>query len=153
MSGLKISGIQNALVSHALTLGEFDQVSGHEPKNAPGTGLWAAVFLSSGEPVGEISGLDAASARVAFDIRVSQNMLQEPQDDIDPRIAGAVDTLMAAYCADFTLGGLIRNVDVFGETGRGLFFDAGYFEQDHKHYRAVVVTVPMIVNDVWSLTP
>jgi hypothetical protein len=148
---LPIRSILDAMNSHAMKLGVFDKVAGHEPKNAPGSGLWAALFLGDGEAVGEVSGLNAVSGRVEVQIRITQNMLAEPQDDIDPTIADAVDALMAAYCADFTLNGLIRNVDVFGETGQRLGWRAGYVEQDHKMFRAFDVTVPMIVNDFWSL--
>lgn len=150
---LDVRAILNAMTSHAMTLGQFDRVAGHEPKNAPGSGLWAAMFLGDGEAVGEVSGLDKASGRVEVQIRITQNMLTEPMDDIDPKIAGAIDALMTVYCADFTLGGLVRNVDVFGQTGPALGWRAGYLEQDHKMYRAFDVTVPMIVNDLWELSP
>jgi hypothetical protein len=153
MAVLNIRGILDAMASHAASLGQFDKVAGHEPKRAPGNGLWAAVFLGDGNAEGEVSGLDKASGRVEVQIRITQNMLTEPQDDIDPLIADAVDALMSAYCADFTLGGLIRNVDVFGQAGGPLGWRAGYLEQDHKMYRAFDVTVPMIINDLWSLTP
>ena len=36
-----IDSVLNAIVSHALTTGYFDQVNQHEPKNRPGAGLTA----------------------------------------------------------------------------------------------------------------
>jgi hypothetical protein len=150
---LDTRAILNAIISHAASLGYFEQVAGHEPKSAPGNGLWASVFLGRVEAVGEVSGLDAATVRVEINVRITQNMLTEPQDDIDPVIAEATDKLLNAYAGNFTLGGLVRNVDVFGETGQGLTAQGGYMEHDHKNYRAVMINLPVIVNDVWELTP
>lgn len=150
---LNTKAILNAIISHAEASGHFERFAGHDFTSAPGAGVWGSVFLDSIDPSGEVSGLNAASARVVVQVRITQNMLKDPQDDIDPEIAAAVDVLLDAILGDFTLGGLVRNIDVFGETGQGVFVSAGYFEQDHKNYRATDITIPMIINDVWSLTP
>lgn len=150
---INLRGILNAIISHAKASGHFEQFAGHDFKSAPGAGVWGSVFLDTIEPIGEVSGLNSATVRVSVMVRVTQNMLKDPQDDIDPEIAGAVDALLDAVLDDFTLGGLVRNIDVFGETGAGVSVNAGYFEQDHRNYRATDITIPMIINDVWELTP
>lgn len=150
---LGASGILAAVESHALASGRFDRVNRHEPKSAPGNGLSAAIWVQSLRPVATASGLASTSARLELSERVYVGMLAEPQDDIDTRILEAIDTLMAAYSGDFDLGGLVRNVDLLGEHGDPLSADAGYLEQDKKLYRVMVITLPLIINDLWGQAP
>jgi len=144
---LNLTGILDAIASHAAASGHFDRVDTHEPKNAPGNGLSAAIWVDEIRPVA--SGLAVTGALVTVNLRISLNMLQEPQDAIDLNMVKAVDALMTAYSGDFTLGDLIRDVDLLGEHGDGLSAQAGYIEQDHKMYRVMTLKIPMVVNDVW----
>ncbi len=61
-----------------------------------------------------------------------------------------VDKLIAAFVADFSLGGKSRNIDIFGAHGFPLSARAGYIDIDNKKFRIMDITVPVIVNDVWS---
>lgn len=150
---LNSTTIIDAVRSHAASLGQFRRLTAHEPKNAPGNGLTWAVWSDKIQPVLS-SGLNITSVRMVLMIRIYQPMLAEPQDEIDPRILEAVDALMGAYCNDFTLGGLIRHVDIFGaEAGQGLQATAGYLNQDHKLYRVVTIQLPLVINDVWEQNP
>lgn len=151
---MNVSGILAALESHALRLGVFETVNTHELKAAPGRGLRAEIWNQSGGPVASGSGLRETTAVLLWQVRVRTNMLQEPQDRIDPDVMGAVDLLVAAYSGDFQLGGLIRNVDIFGAGGQGgLRWQAGYLTQDQGVYRIMDVFVPTIVNDAWVQVP
>jgi PKD repeat protein len=147
---LDVVGITAAIETHALASGRFETVNGHEPKSAPGLGITAAVWFQSIEPAPAASGLAATTIRLVMNIRITTNMLAEPQDGIDPNIVSAVDALMAAYSGDFTFGGQVRNVDLLGQTGQPMRADAGYLTQDNRSYRAVVITLPLICNDVWE---
>lgn len=139
----------DAVVSDVQRSGYFDKVNTHEPKKAPGTGLTAAVWLQSIEPIALASGLAATSARIIFTLRVYQSMLMEPQDLIDPSMARAVANLMRRYHDDFDFEGLIRNVDLLGSFGVSLSAVSGYLEIDGSMYRIMDMTIPCIVNDVW----
>jgi hypothetical protein len=77
-------------------------------------------------------------------------MLAEPQDDIDLNLALATHAVMSAITGDFTLGGLVRTVDLLGMTSEQLGGEAGYLNQDQKLYRVMVITVPCLVNDLWT---
>jgi len=149
---LGAAAILAAVKTHAQVIGQFERVLGHEPKSAPGNGLSAAVWVDSIRPVLS-SGLTSTSARLVLKLRVYTNMLADPQDTIDERILTAVDALMAEYSGDFELGGLGRNVDVFGVDGDPLSADAGYMEQDSKLYRVMVITLPLVINDLWAQAP
>src|SRR6187399_2482139 len=104
--------ILNAMQSHAEASGWFDKVNGHEPKNTPGYRLTAAHWIQAIDPLPAASGLDATTGRLTWNVRVYQNFRSEPLDAIDPHVAGAVNALMIAYSRDFTLSGLVRNVDL-----------------------------------------
>jgi hypothetical protein len=146
--------IVDAVASHAAASGHFDSaVNKHEPKSPPGHGLSASVWAQRLRPVPAASGLRSTSALLVLNLRVQAGMLQEPQDDIDPYILDAVDALMIAYSGDFTLGGLVRNVDLLGQSGVALAAEAGYLTiggQQGGMYRVMVITIPMIINDAWE---
>lgn len=148
-----IDAILNALVSHAASTGLFERVNAHEPKNAPGNGLSAAVWVDSIGPTPSASGLAATTGRVALQVRLFTNMIQEPMDAIDPNMVKAVDTLMGLYSGDFELGGSVRNVDLLGQTGTPLSALAGYINQDGKLFRVMTILVPLIINDLWNQVP
>src|SRR2546429_1429361 len=142
--------ILNAAVSHAMALGLFERANGHEPKNAPGNGITAAVWVDYIGPHPGQSGLATTSARLVLNVRIYTSMLAEPQDAIDPRVLAAVGVLMGEYSGDFDFGGAVESVDLLGRAGPPMSAQAGYLNQDGKLYRVMTITVPVIVNDVWS---
>jgi len=142
-----------AAADHAYASGLFDRVTGHEPKSAPGSGLTAAFWLADLRPVPAESGLSLTTYRLVLSIRIYNPMLQEPQDGIDPAILTATGALVIAYSGDFTLGGLVKSVDLLGRAGEPLAGRAGYIEQDKRLYRAVVITLPLILNDLAEQAP
>jgi hypothetical protein len=146
---LNITGIIDAIVSHALASGWFERVNGHEPKSSPGSGLTAAVWVQNIRAV-QSSGLSVSSALLVFNVRLYTSMVQEPQDQIDPTLVQAVSGLFDAYAGDFELGGLIRAVDIRGMEGTALAAVAGYLTQGGVTYRVITITLPVIVNDVWQ---
>lgn len=150
---LDATGIVNAVMSHAMASGLFSRVNGFEPKSHPGSGLTAAVWADTIGPIPAASGLAATSGRVVLKMRLYTNMIQEPQDAIDPEMLKAVDVLMTAYSGDFTLGGLVRNVDVLGSSGTPLSAQAGYINVSGQLMRVYDVTVPIVANDLWVQAP
>ena len=145
---LGVPAIIDALTSKAGALGVFDAVNAHEPKNAPGAGVACSVWCSKMSPAPEASGLAVASVLVEFQMRIYTSMLQEPQDGIEPSVLAAADLVFTALIGGFTLGGNVRDVDVFGAHSEGLRAEAGYLNQDGKLFRVMDIHVPMIVSDV-----
>ena len=145
---LGTKAILAAVQSHASRTGLVERVLGHEPKSAPGNGISVAVWVQNLRPA--TSGLTSTSVRLELSVRVYTNMLAKPEDAIDANLLEVVDALMGAYSGDFTLGGLVKNVDLLGAEGEPLSADAGYLEQDSKLYRVMVISLPLIVNDLWS---
>lgn len=154
MAALDESGwvaILTAVQDHALTTGLFDQVNGHEPKSPPGNGLTAAIWIARIRPVNS-SGLAATSGVLDVNVRV-QTRLSEPQDAIETHLLAAVNELMIGYSADFTLGGQVREVDLLGMEGIPLAATAGYLTQAEVTYRVMTITLPLVINDLWSQSP
>jgi len=142
-------GILAEIESFALSSGLFDQVNRHEPKSAPArTGVTAGIW-SSGMRAGT-SGLDRVSVVLTFQLRIYTSMLQEPQDEIDPRLLDATDAMFAALAGNFTLSGKSRYVDIFGSDSDGLSATPGYLSQDSKIFRVMDIAIPIIVNDAYA---
>jgi hypothetical protein len=132
-----VAALIDNLVSTALELGEFRSINFHEPKAAPGSGLRLALWAQSIEPIAGASGLASTSGYVVANARAYGNMLAKPEDDVDPRIMSA-------------LGGTIRNIDLLGEYGQKLSAQAGYITISSAMYRIMTLTIPCIVNDMWT---
>lgn len=151
--GINSRDLIERVASHAMSLGYFDRVNQHEPKNGPGRGMTCAVWINRIEGTSVRSGLAKTSARVEFNVRIYLNMIQEPQDMIDPDMMDAVDALLGAYTADFTLGGTVAAVDLMGMAQRHpLGAEAGYINIDNKVYRVMTITLPILVDDAWIQT-
>ena len=142
------------IASHAMATGYFDRVNQHEPKSKPGRGLTCAIWVDRIEPARSRSGLTSTDARVVFIVRVYTNMLQQPQDAIDPNVMEAVDILFEAYTGDFQLGDDSRFIDVLGMTqGHALDSQSGYINIDNMTYRVMTISVPVIVTGAWPQVP
>jgi hypothetical protein len=60
--------------------------------------------------------------------------------------------MMVAFSGDFALGFAdgIRQIDLLGASGQSLSSQSGYVEIDKKMYRVVDITIPVIINDMFS---
>lgn len=152
-----IQSLIDAVVSHASASGHYASVQGHEPKSMPPTGpgpdLMCAVFLSGLSPARTGSGLAATTARVELTARVYLPFRKEPEDLIDPTLAGAVDDFFEALTGDFELGGNARNVDVLGAQGSPLSVRFAYQAVDGATFRVADITIPIVINDAWIQEP
>lgn len=147
---LDVTTILDAIQSHALASGYFTKVNGAEPKSPPDTsGILCAVWVEEIGPATGGSGLDSTSIRLAFYVRLYAGLLTEAEDAIDPNLMTALDALLTAYSGDFTLGGLVRQVDLLGAFGNPLAARAGYLVEGGAEFRVMTITLPVVVNDLW----
>lgn len=143
--------IRNALVSHAKRLGGIDTATGAEPEEGPTQGqVHYAVWYDRISPAPGASGLDATAVRLAYVGRLYVALGARRLEDAELRIGEAVDRLLAAYSGDFTLGGLVRNVDLQGAHGAPLEVAFGYQRIGDAQFRVATFTLPLIVNNVWE---
>ena len=139
-----VNALIDGVASIAMDTGAFRSVNTHEPKSAPGSGLRLAIWAQTVEPIAAASGLASTSGYVVLQARAYGNMLQKPEDEIDPRLMTAATVLIGAFSADFTLGGLVRNVDLPVRAEQVDVTIGGTM------YRIFTVTVPCVVNDMWE---
>lgn len=148
-----VTDLFNAIVTDALTLGIFETVNTHEPKTAPGNGLRCNIYVDTIRPV-KSSGLALTSGLLSFYVEIYNSMLQEPQDDIDPAILSAVCALLESYTGDFRLAmdttADIRMVDLLGAYSEGLSAQSGYKQLDNKMYRVMVISLPVVIDDMFE---
>jgi hypothetical protein len=146
------SELFDAIESHALASGIFDEVNTAEPKAAPGTGITCAIWIQSIAPAPEASGLAATTTRIEFQVRLYTSFLAEPVDMIDKNLLDASIALMEDYTGDFGLSIVseVRSIDLLGEHGTPMQADAGYLNADGKIYRVITITLPIVYNDLWN---
>lgn len=133
-------------------LGVFQRVNGHEPVSPPGAQLSFSFWLADIKGVTS-SGMAAISGVVTLTGRVYKSALAanaKEFDAIDPAILTATCDLLAAFSNGFTLGGTVRAVDLLGMHGAPLSAQAAYVPMEDKRYRVTEVTIPVIINDLWT---
>ena len=138
------SALFAAIQSMAQELGIFEAVETHDPWNAPGNRLFCSITLGAVKPVTS-SGLASVSGQVTLLVRVWSSALQRPLGKIDPEVLSAVCSLMGAFAGGFTLGGTVRDVDLFAMTAQ-----PAYIDFEGKPFRTVEIQVPVIVNDMFA---
>jgi hypothetical protein len=143
-----IGSLFSSLESHALGLGIFRRVNLHEPENAPGEGLSCSIILGPIAADGKFSGLNSVSGTITFLIMVWNSMMQKPLDGVDPAILTAVSTLLNEYSGNFTLGGTVRDIDLLS-----LRAEPVYVEQEGKQFRVEQISLPIVIDDLWQMSP
>jgi hypothetical protein len=143
----------NDVVSDIQTLGVFETVNQHEPKSAPQNGFVASVWMDAIDPVGRASGLAATSGVVTLMCRCYSSMLLQPVDNIDPGLMSAVATVLNVFSTGYSLSGSVRDVDLLGMYGKSLSAQAGYVSIDNKMFRVMTITIPVIINDMFTQAP
>lgn len=150
---LDASTLLDAVQDHALRSGWFEQVNGHEPTESspPDTsGLTAAVWVQRIGPAVGGSGLSATTIRLELMLRMYAGINRESEAAIDPNLLAALDDLLGRYSNDFDLDGLVREVDLLGQFGDPLQARAGYIVQSGTEFRIMDITLPLIVDDLWT---
>lgn len=146
-----VNAVFDKVVSYALASGRFDAVNQHEIKSSPGTDVLCSVWIQSLSPI-RTSGLSSTSGLVVLQARVYMNFIQQPYDMIDPKVTAAAADLIGAFTGDFDFGNVanVRNVDLLGSSGAALSAASGYIEIDRQIFRVMTITVPVIINDMFS---
>lgn len=134
----------SAIRSTAKQLGVFSATIGHDPENAPPSGVSCSIALGGVKPV-TTSGLAAVSGQVTLTVHVWSFAQARPLDDVDPQVLAATCSLMGAFAGGFTLGGLVREVDLFAMDAK-----PGYVNFQGKEFRTMTITLPIVINDMFA---
>lgn len=150
MADLNTAAILDAVESHAAASGYFDKTRGGEPLGSPGAGLTFAVWVDSILPHPAGSGMRSTTGRIEFAVRLYHPVDSRSPDRIDPAMIAATDALIRAYSGDYTLGGLVKAIDLLGMSGTSLRAQSGYVDYAGAEYRVMTITLPILVDDLWS---
>ena len=135
-----------AIQSYAQELSLFPGgVATHDPWNAPTGHLFCSIALGPVRPVPAASGLRSVSGQVMLLVRVWSSALQKPLDNIDPEVLAVTCSLMGAFAGGFTLGGTVRNIDLMAMSAQ-----PAWVEFEGKPLRVVEISVPIVINDMFS---
>lgn len=145
-----VGNIFTKLRDHASALGVFEHVEGHAMVNPPPSGIGIAFEAGPIKPGSQYSGLKATSVVFTCTGSIYTTMQTQPADTVELDITGASMALMVALSGDFDLGGNVRNIDLLGATGVGLSADPGYLKLGEQTFRASVITIPMVITDVFE---
>jgi len=143
-----IAAAVDRVASTAAASGYFDAVLRHEPKSAPTGELTFSTWIGEIQPIAEQSGLDVTSCRLSMFGRVWMNMLHEPQDEIDTRVAQAASHMIAQLTGNLGIDGAY--LDLLGAHGDPLGAPLGYIEADRTMFRVADITIPFICPDVFD---
>lgn len=151
-----ITALYDAFTDMARRSALFDRTSTHESRNEPGIKLTLEVLMGPIRCVGRASGLASTSGRLEFTLRIRGPRASEPDDATERAILYAAVWLMTAINQDYelervqaTVAGMVQCVDVLGMHGDPLGMEPGWLEQNGAQYRAAVITVGVILNDVF----
>lgn len=148
-----IAGLFAQVEARAQTLGDIEQVIGHEPRSAPVSLPALAVWFNGLGPARGFSGLDATSVRCEFRGRVYLNGQAKDEDKNEQKLLYLAALVMGAFSGAFTLGGEAVAVDLLGAWGNPLDAQPGWLAHDSKEFRVAEITVPVILDDVWRQVP
>lgn len=135
----------SALKSVPLQTRLFQDVDTHEPWNAPGTGLYCSIIMGPLRPEPAKSGLNSTTGSITFTVRVWSGAMIRSPDKVDPEVLAAVATLMTAYSADYTLGQLVRNIDLMAMSAQ-----PGWVPFEGKQFRVMDIQMPIVINDMFA---
>lgn len=143
-SAAQAQALFDALQSAVQGTGLFQGVDTHEPESPPGLRLYCSIMLGPLRAV-PASGLNATSGQVTFTIRIWSRARQRPLDKIDPELLAAAATVMGVLSGKFTLAGTVRNIDLFAMSGV-----PGWIEFEGEQFRVMEITVPIVINDMFT---
>lgn len=151
-AGVRISSILDILISDAQLLGIFERVNQYESTTSPGSGLTAEiVWIMGPTPMAGRSGLASTSARVVYGMRIMLEFKNTPKESLDPAITNAVDLYVNSLLGELALADAQGSfIDVFGMGGVPIDAVGGYLTLDQTTYRIGTITIPVIMENVWT---
>lgn len=147
--------LQNWLIGHATATAEIaTPVLAYEPKSkidysAAGGKPVAAGWLGPLRHAPGHGGLDSTSARVTWTLRLHLNAFTPDQASVERTMLTAVDALFRAYFGDLRPATGIE-FDPKGIYGEAITGDPGFLDIDKQLSRVYVITLGVVVADLWG---
>jgi hypothetical protein len=125
----------------------------HEPVAAPAQVPAVALWGAAVEPVGAVSGLSEVSGRLTVTARIYAAKAQLMNDQAEALMLTLTCALLGGLAGAFTLGGTAMFIDLLGAHGQKLTAIPGYLDHGDTKFRVSEVTVPIIIDPLWTEAP
>ena len=143
-----INNTLQAMKTYVQNLGLFQTIQIGEPKQSPGQGLHACIFMNAVSISMIYAGGDTRESHVVT-LRVYKDMLSEQTDslnNLESEVASSVSQLMENMLGDTDLESTVMSIDAAGMDGTSMSTSFGYVDVSGVMYRVADITVPVIVN-------
>ena len=152
-TGLNAAGVLAGIESVLQAVGGIEQVVTSQSTNPPTDGIGAQVWAGPIKPVGVRSGLASVSVLTVTNIRLTMPLATQPPESIDPALLTTLSDVMNALAGGFTLDGEVAQVDLLGQYGVPMDGIPGYVDYAGVGYRCITLTVPAVLDDIWTEAP
>lgn len=140
--------IMHVVLSHLKAQGKLTHVRIGLPKQPP-TGELTVAIVMDGIRTPELV-LDARVLVYDLMVHVFRSFLDDgAQTELE--VARVVGEITEAFAGDFTLGGNVRNIDFAGQYGRSVEVNWDYLAFGDVQFRAVAISLPLIVDPAAEL--
>lgn len=143
------SAVLVALLDHARQQGAYEVARVGEFRK-PTKGLAFCVFMTSYGSANTGSGLADTAGLLHATARVQMPMLYQPEETLEGLVLDAADGYLSRLNGAFTLGGLVRNVDLLAEQGVPMVWEFGYIVIDQVAFRIADLPIRVVLNDQWT---
>lgn len=152
--GAAVTALMAAVRTVPAKTGAFrSSVIFHEPRAAPSVLPSLALWAGPIEPVGAVSGLSEVSGRVTVQGRIYVANAQKADDKTEELLLTLQSALLGGFAGAFTLGGEAMCIDLLGAYGQKISAAPGWLDHDGTWFRVSEVTVPAIIDPLWTEAP
>lgn len=155
MAAIALKSTMQALQSKLRAMGNVYEAVIAEPSQpftapAQTKRVAAAVWFVSWLPT-----LTLATSVEGFilNVRLHVDAFAKPQEEHELALTDTFSEFTTDIQQDYTLGGVVREIDIAGQFTDGMSAEAGRITLSDKMYRIIDITVPVIVNDVATHAP
>lgn len=134
-----------AVLGYFTASGHVQRAQIGEPKQPPVELITAAIFMAGTSIVGLY--LNHHRELHVVTVRLYMDMLHEPTEEIEFRLAQAVEDITDDIVEKFALNSTVREVDLAGMNGTPVSTTWGYVDISGKMFRIVDITLPLNVDE------
>ena len=149
MVAFNIKSSLQAISSYIQASGYVQKSTIGEPESPPTERLAASVYMGNTAIVSLT--LNTTIEVHTVIVRFYMDMLREPTEQIEFKLAEVVSGIFNDLLGEYDLGATIRNIDAAGSHGTSLGAVWGYTDVGGKMFRVVDLSIPLLVDDSATL--
>jgi hypothetical protein len=150
MAGLDAAGVLAALGTVFQTIGGIESVITSSGVAPPASGVSVQIYaIPPWKPLDKRSGLASVSMLTTWAARLVTPIGSPPADDLDMTLLSVYSAAMNTLVGGFTLNGQVEQLDLLGAYGTGMPMEPQFLEMGGTVYRALTMTLSLVLDDVW----